>query len=178
MVDLNLEQIPQKTFVKISILGGRFLVGFLEYKTDGSSTFQVPIGKIEKTSLCYFVGMWLRERWRGKMWHRIRQKASSAFANVSCKHTEFFQVHLSEEQMYNTDIKYDTFKQHCKRQWDLYGNVTSFLLPVLNLVYLQVVPPAPQWNVIPCHKFNCEAIFPDYLTKVFTWMTFFHIHEE
>lgn len=43
MVDLNLEQIPQKTFVEISILGGRFLVGFLEYKTDGSSTFQVPI---------------------------------------------------------------------------------------------------------------------------------------
>lgn len=59
------------------------------------------------------------------MWYRTRQKAGSGFANASCKHTQFFQVHLSEEHVYNTDLKYDTFQQHYERQGDLYGNVTS-----------------------------------------------------
>lgn len=107
------------------------------------------------------------------MRHKIRQKASSGFANAYCKRTEFFQVYSSEKQTYNTDMKYDTFKQHYERQWDLYDNVTSFnfFSSYYHLVYLQVLPPVPHWNVAQCHKFNSEAIFPDYLTKDFTWMS-------
>lgn len=167
-LELRAGWIPQKTSVEISILGGRFSVGFLEGKTRFRSLFEK---KIEKTSLCCFIGMLSRERCWCKMWHKIRQKDGSGFANASCKRTEFFQVHSSEKQTYYTDIKYDAFKQHYERQWDLYGNVTSFKFfsSYYHLEYLQVLPPVPHWNVAQCHKFNSEAIFPDYLTKDLTW---------
>lgn len=54
-----------------------------------------------------------------------------------------------------------------------------FLLPVLNLEYLHDLLRAPQWNATWCHKFNSEAVFPDYFTKYLPWINnLVHTDEE